>query len=354
MDATMPSDTDQIPQVADASAVAAPPPHVRQPMTTGRRLLVGIAVLLIAFALWETLTSYVAYTGDAYVRSALVAISPQVTGQISELHIVDNQPVHKGDLLAKIDPRPFQLAMNAAHETLEAAVATAKAGADSVAAAQDDLQAAEAGLTHAQETQRRSVTLSHEGVTSGESFDSTTAALAAANAKVEASRSVLERAQSVVAAESAQVSRARAEQDLAEWRLSQTSLLAPDDGTVSNLTLRVGDTAYANTPLIGIVAADGWRIIANFKQSYLVSFHTGDTAWVLLDTHPWHLYRARIRGIGRGISRQQGGTALLPYVSPTTDWIRLEHRFPVTLELENPPADLVLFMGADARCIVFP
>jgi membrane fusion protein, multidrug efflux system len=97
-----------------------------------------------------------------------------------------------------------------------------------------------------------------------------------------------------------------------------------------------------------------WRIIANYKQSYLLGLRVGDTAWVWLDWRPWQLYRARIAGIGRGISRDPGPAGLLPYVAPTIDWILLQRRFPVTIMLVDPPPDLTLFMGANARTIVFP
>jgi len=126
------------------------------------------------------------------------------------------------------------------------------------------------------------------------------------------------------------------------------------DGTVNNLDLQVGDTAHADTPLIGIVAAHAWRVIANYKQDYLRGLHEGQTAWVWLDSHPWHLYRARVSGIGRGISREPGPRGLLPYVAPTTDWIRLQRRFPVTINFVEPPADLTFYSGADARTLIFP
>ena len=122
---------------------------------------------------------------------------------------------------------------------------------------------------------------------------------------------------------------------------------------VENMT-STGDMGYLDKPLIGIVAAHSWRIIANYKQGYLGQLHPNGTAWVWLDTHPWRFYRARIRGIARGISRQPEDTGLLPYVTPTTDWIRLQHRFPVTLILVNPPPDLTYYMGADATCVVLP
>ncbi len=113
-----------------------------------------------------------------------------------------------------------------------------------------------------------------------------------------------------------------------QWQLDQTKLLAPTDGTITQLTLRVGDQAVVNAPLIGLVDAHAWRIYANYKESVIRHMEVGRTAWVWLDTYPWHVHRARIQGIARGISREQGERKLLPYVAPTTDWIRLERRFP--------------------------
>jgi membrane fusion protein, multidrug efflux system len=75
---------------------------------------------------------------------------------------------------------------------------------------------------------------------------------------------------------------------------------------------------------------------------------------VWLDSQPWRLHRAKIAGIARGISRDPAPERLLAYVPPTTDWIRLQRRFPVTLTLVDPPPDLKLYMGADARVLILP
>jgi membrane fusion protein, multidrug efflux system len=137
-----------------------------------------------------------------------------------------------------------------------------------------------------------------------------------------------------------------------QWQLDQTQLLAPTDGTITNLTLRVGDQAVANRPLVGLVDAHAWRIFANYKESVIRHLRVGQPAWVWLDTYPWHLRRAVIQGIARGINRSQTPGTLLPYVAPTTDWIRLEQRFPVTLVLHDLPPAVVLQMGADARALI--
>jgi multidrug efflux system membrane fusion protein len=137
-----------------------------------------------------------------------------------------------------------------------------------------------------------------------------------------------------------------------QWQLDQTKIRAPVDGTITNLTLRVGDQAVMNTPLIGLVDAHAWRVLANFKEDVIRHIRVGSLAWVWLDAHPWHLYRAKAQGIARGISRQPTPGPLLPHVAPTTDWIRLQRRFPVILELQDSRPDLVLHMGSDARALI--
>jgi multidrug efflux system membrane fusion protein len=169
---------------------------------------------------------------------------------------------------------------------------------------------------------------------------------------VEAGRAVIARAQATEAMHKAAQARASAALATAEWKLTRTRLIAPVSGSIVNLTVRAGDTGQADVPLIGVVDARAWRIVANFKQSFIRGFKPGDSAWVWLDSEPWHLHRARIQGVSRGISRNPSADRLLPYVAPTTDWIRLQRRFPVTLTLVDPPAQL--YMGADARVLVLP
>lgn len=158
----------------------------------------------------------------------------------------------------------------------------------------------------------------------------------------------------MLAMHEAAIAPAQAELATAAWRLDRTEIRSPADGTINNLTVRVGDTASAETPLIGVVDAHAWRIVANYKQDVIRRLRAGGTAWVWLDTHPWRFYPARLQGIERAISRSPDAPGLLSYVAPTTDWIRLQRRFPVTLTLVDPPPDLTLYMGADARSLIFP
>ncbi len=323
-------------------------------MTRRRRIGIAAAVVVGIFVLYEVVTSFVAYTADAYVQSDLVAVAPQVSGRIIAVSVVDDQTVRKGDRLATIDPVPFQLVADQHRAELAEATAQVAADQDMIAAAQDALKGALAAQTYARDNHTRVADLARAEDVSAEDLQKAEDDLRQADARVEAGQAAIQRAQATASMHQAAQARATAELATAEWQLSRTNLVAPANGTVTNLTVRPGDTAQVDVPLIGIVDADAFRIIANFKQSFIRGFSEGDAAWVWLDSEPWHLHRARVAGVARGISRDPTPDRLLPYVSPTTDWIRLQRRFPVTVKLVDAPPDLKLYMGADARVLILP
>jgi membrane fusion protein, multidrug efflux system len=316
----------------------------------GRVALVG-GGLLGAFLLYEIVTSFIAYTDDAYVLSDLVAVAPQVTGQVIAVHVTDNQQVKRGDLLLTIDPVPFQLAVAQKQAEIDETKAQVAADQDTIASARDTLSSETAALDFARVTQERTARLTSTGDVSRQQLDQANDTLRRSEADQSAAQAAISRAHALQVLHQAAQARAEAEMATAQWELARTQITAPVDGTVTNLTLQPGDTAQQNVPVIGIVDAHAWRIVANYKQSYIRGFEPGHAAWVWLDSQPWHLHRARIRSIARGISREPEPQRLLRYVAPTTDWIRLQRRFPVTLTLVDSP-DLKLYMGADARTLI--
>ena len=323
-------------------------------MTRGKRVALAVGCTIGLFLAYEVFTSFVAYTSDAYVASDLVAVAPEVTGRIIGVQVADNQAVKRGDPLFTIDPVPFQLAIAEREAEINEARAQAASDADSTASAQDKLQAAEAALTFAKATQDRVAALVRSSDVSRQDLDQANddarrAQDARAVAAADLAGTNLTHAMHLAA-----IAQAEAAMATAQWRLSRTRVTAPTDGSINNLRLRVGDTADADVPLVGIVDAHAWRIIANYKQSFIRGFSVGSAAWVWLDSAPWRFHRARIQGVGRGISREEREAKLLPYVAPTTDWVRLQRRFPVTITLDGPPPDNELFMGADARVVIFP
>ncbi|CAN5874711.1 HlyD family secretion protein [soil metagenome] len=319
-----------------------------------RRVLTVGGTLLILFVLWEVATYFVAYTDDAYVRSDLVAVAPEVTGPIVGLYIVDNQPIRKGDKLYKIDPVPFQLEVNQRQAQIEEQTALVKVAREELNTAQAALAAATSTRTYAVEEQARYAVLAASNNAPRAELDRANNELRRATAEVTISEIAIAKARTSISVHQAALEVAQADKATAEWKLSRTDVNAPTDGWINNLTVRIGDTATISLPNIGIVDAHAWRVIANYKEYYIRPLEIGGTAWVWLDSEPWKFHRARITGIARGFSRSQQAPMLLPYVAPTTDWIRLERRIPVTIVLDDLPGDGKLYMGADARVAIFP
>ena len=334
--------------------MAEPLPVARIVRSRLRRILVVGGTLLGLFVAWEVFTYFVAYTDDAYVRSDLVGIAPQVTGPIIKLYVVDNQNVKIGDKLYTIDPTPFQLEVNQYAAQIAEEEALVKVAREEFASAKDSLETATAARIYAAQQQARYADLAAKDYAPKERLDRANDDLRQTTAQVKVYEVAIDKAQTSINAHQAALKKARAEMATAQWKLDRTEVISPTDGAITNLTLRVGDMATANISNIGIVDFNAWRIMANYKQYYVRDFEIGGTAWVWLDSYPWHIYRGRITGIARGFSRDPQMPMLLPYVSPTTDWIRLQRRIPVTIVLEELPPGGKLYMGADARTVIFP
>jgi membrane fusion protein, multidrug efflux system len=337
------------PPVATASAPTSP--LVRSRL---RRVITVCGTLLVLFVGWEVFTYFIAYTDDAYVRSDLVAVAPEITGPIIGVHVVDNQTVKKGDKLLSIDPLPFQLDVNQRQAQIDESAALLKVSQEEFSTAKAALDSATSAHTYAAQEQARFKDLAASSYAPRAELDKWNDELRRTDADMTIAQIAIAKAQTNIAAQQAALDLAKADMATAQWRLSKTEIPSPTDGAITNLTVRVGDMGTKDIPLIGIVDAHAWRIMANYKQYYVRSFKIGGEAWVWLDSAPWHFHRAKITGIARGFSRDQTPPMLLPYVAPTTDWIRLQRRIPVTIVLEGEPPDGLLFMGADARTVIFP
>ena len=336
-----------------------PPPAPADPPASRvasrvRRLTTVIGTILVLFIAWEVLTYYVAYTDDAYVRSDLIGVAPEVTGPIIGLYVVDNQQIKKGDKIYKIDPTPFQLEVNTRQAQIEEQTALVKVAQEELDTAKAALESATSAHTYAMEQQARYAVLAASNNAPRAELDKADNELRRTAAEKTIAEIAIAKAKTSVNVHQAALDVAKAEKATAEWKLSKTDVNAPADGWINNLTVRIGDTAMVSIANIGIVDAHAWRIIANYKEYYIRPFAIDGTAWVWLDSAPWKLHKARITGIARGFSRDPQAPMLLPYVAPTTDWIRLQRRIPVTIVLEEPPPGGKLYMGADARAVVFP
>ena len=131
-------------------------------------------------------------------------------------------------------------------------------------------------------------------------------------------------------------------------------MLAPVDGYVTNLNLRLGDQTVANAPALALVDVNSYWVHGFFRETVIGDMRAGDRAIVTLMTYPHIPLEGRVESLGWGIAPDDGSTGykLLPEISPTFEWIRLAQRVPVRIELEEVPDEVKLRMGTTASVVV--
>jgi RND family efflux transporter MFP subunit len=269
-------------------------------------LLLAAAASLIVWQYYVTAP----WTRDGRVRVQVASVAPQVSGQITELRVVDNQFVKKGDVLYVIDPFDFKIALD-----------SAKADVENRAA---DLQ-----VKRAQAARREALTTVSTSIEEKQQFAGTAKQAEAAFAQ------------------------AQAQAAQAEINLKRTEVRSPVNGYVTNLLLRVGDYATAGTRNISVIDADSYWIDGYFEETKMDHIRVGDPATAALMGYAAPI-RGRVDSITRGISTPNAAASTqgLPSVDPVYTWVRLAQRVPVRIRIEQVPPDLALVAGMTATVSV--
>lgn len=320
---------------------------LRHPAT----LVVGSLVGL--FLLYELSVRFFAYSGDSYVDSNIIVVSAQIEGPVSELSVQDNQTVTAGQQLFLIDPTPFALKVKAAEAALTQARADLGLVQDEVTSARASVQAAEAIQVNASAELNRVKTLNKDGFSTTASLDVATRDLATASAGIQSADAALAVAVRRVTVAQAAIASAEAALERARYELSKTTVSAPAAGRVTPFIIRVGDYVEPGTNVLAIVTGAQRRIVTNISERHLARTRVGQKAWVTLGSDPWVIHRGTVTGISAGVARSLTDPQVLPYVEPSTDWVRLPRRFPVEITLDDWPEGLGLYVGADARALIW-
>jgi multidrug efflux system membrane fusion protein len=139
----------------------------------------------------------------------------------------------------------------------------------------------------------------------------------------------------------------------AQYDLSKCTVAAPEPGRIAPFSVRQGDFMRPGTQVLAVVTNRRPRIVANMAERHLARIRVGQTALVTIGSDPWIIHEGRVSGIAVGVSRSPQDQQVVPYVEPTTDWVRLPRRFPIEITLDDWPADLGLYNGADARVLIW-
>lgn len=287
-----------------------------QALIGGAILIVAVLVALAAWGL-PPFGGGSETTNNAYVRGRTTIVSPQVSGYLVEVPVTDFQMVRKGDLLARIDPTPFQQKVQqgeAASLAQQASLANSQQSLRS-AQAQIALQdaavdSARANLRKAQADMVRIDELAALGSVSLRERDQARAALGQAQAGVRQAIAQREIAVQQVrtvevgrGALQAQVEGAKAAKGLAEFELSRTEIRAPRTGRLGEIAAREGQLVTAGTQLMAIVPDTLW-VVANFKEAQTADMRVGQKATLKIDALGGTELNGRVESISPAASSE--------------------------------------------------
>ena len=267
------------------------------------------AAAVVGWLLWDYYLNQ-PWTRDGRVCADVVRVAPDVSGLVSEVLVHDNQLVHQGEILFRVDQARFKLALQQSEANLASAEAALKL-ANREAARYQKLETDNA-VSHAESEQT-----------------TTTAAQREADYQL-----------------------AIANRDLAWLNLERSEIKAPLNGTLSNFSLRPGDYVSAGQPVTALVDSDSYYVAGYFEETKLRHIQVGDAVRVRImgaDTDlPGH-----VTSIAPGIEDRErtDSSRLLANVNPTFSWVRLAQRVPVRVALDHPTQ---LVAGQTATVMVYP
>ncbi|WP_250634082.1 biotin/lipoyl-binding protein [Pinirhizobacter soli] len=318
-------------------------------------VLVVLLAVLIGHALWKHYM-YSPWTRDGRVRAEVVRIAPDVAGLVSEVKVLDNQVVKKGDLLFVIDRARYLNAVAQAEANLAAAEASARAAGASINAASAGANQTKVNYdNYAAQSERRQKLINN--VISAEDRANAQAAANAAHAAWQQAQASTRQAGAGQQQALAAVTQAQVELAAAQLNLDRTEVRAPVDGYVTNLDIRVGDYASTGTPRLALIDSHSYWIYGYFEETKLPTVRVGDKVDIRLLAGGARL-TGTVESIARGITDADNptGADLLSDVNPTFNWVRLAQRVPVRVKIDadHLPAGTVLAAGMTATLIVHP
>ena len=346
-----------------------PPTGLKSPILPW--LAAGLLAVIVYFGIVYLVDIFThESTDDAFIAGHIISLAPRIAGQVTAVHVLDNQMVSSNDLLVEIDPADYQIALaqkQAAADSQQASYKTMLAGWQlaqvKVATAQDDLRkvradadAAEATAKRAQADLDRATALRTQKTISQSEFDAAQATARQAAADAQSARENITEAASKVeeADRTLDAALAQSQTVLAQWNeaqtntavarqnLSYTKIFAPAAGRVTRKAVEAGDYVQTGQQLLNLVPTEVW-VFANFKESQLKDMQPGQPVSVAIDALGGRTFAAHVDSIQAGSGAQ---FSLLPPENATGNFVKVIQRVPVKIVFDDPlPAGHVIGPG---------
>ena len=321
--------------------------HVGRRRLVRRVLMLGgvIAVVAGGIAFWLTGGRYVG-TDDAYIEANKLLVSTDVSGLVLDVGVKEGEKVHRGDVLFRLDPLPFRIALQQAQSHMDEAAQTIRSEEEDYRRILRDIEAQRAQVQLAQTSYDRQVALIRIGGTSQQNVDQAKATLQTAESQ---SGSLEQQAAVQLAKLGGQIGipvvqhpeylQAKAARDEAQRQLDHTVVRAPFDGTVTQVSsLQPGAmivssmAAFMPTSAVGLVGDTGKWVEANVKETDLTYVHPGQPATITIDSFPGRVWHGSVIVIAPATGAQ---FSVLPSENSSGNWVKVVQRLAVRVGFDQ-------------------
>jgi len=303
-----------------------------------RALMFGLPLVLAVAGGWYWLTSGGSVSTDnAYVQMDKVSVAAEVGGLITEVAVREGQEVQKGQLLFRIDGRPYALTVAQASAAIDAAQVDVGNLSASLNSTSVDIKAGQEAVGFAESNFARQAALMEKGFTTKAAYDASKHAVELARASLAQAKADAAEARSKLATGAGggnpQVEAAKVQRAQAEVNLGRTEVRAPSAGRIAESDrLQLGQMMVAGLPAVTLVdTAHPW-VDANFKETDLAHMCVGQRAEMRFDAYPGLVVRGHVKTIGAGTGSE---FSVLPAQNATGNWVKVTQRVPVRIAFDE-------------------
>ncbi len=299
-----------------------------------------LPLVLIAAGYWYVTGGQVMSTDDAYVNAEKVGISTDVSGIVQDVEVTNNQYVTTGQILYRLDPRQFQIAVDNAKANLAQVASTLEAMKQDYKRMLSDAAAQQAQVDLDQTNYNRAEMLLHNGAGTQATYDQAKYTLQTDTNKLQSLR---EQAQVQLArlggsadtptTELPQYLQAKAQLEEAQRQLADTVVKAPFSGIVTDVPATApGRYLAAATTAFYLVDTDHVWVDAQPKETELTHVRAGQSATVTVDAYPNAVWHATVQSISPAAAQE---FALLPAQNTSGNWVKVVQRVPMRIRLDT-------------------